>query len=212
MLWPGGVWRVGGGWPGPLGLWPGNRPQFPAWLSRRPAACALRATCGEAVSGGFGHVGVGRCCEPQHGIWAAALCLGCWGTELQEVPGQLGQESLQMKGWASGCLRVWSGKGSARCPVTLWAAGLAVEAVEDLGFRWPSRHPPLGSHPSARPRCRALLELGWAPAGAQVAFRSQGPRLEEQPYPRPWLSDFDCKLPSGIHFTPRPLPQTGLLI
>lgn len=59
---------------------------------------------------------------------------------------------------------------------------------------------------------RTPLELGWAPTVAQVAVGSQGPRLQEQPCPRPWLSNVGCKLPCGIHSTPGPLPQTGLLI
>lgn len=59
----------------PWDLWPGHRPQFPAWPSHRLAACVALGLWGGCLEG-FGHVGVGCCCEPQHGTWAADPCTG----------------------------------------------------------------------------------------------------------------------------------------
>lgn len=75
-------------------LWPENRPQFPAWLSHRPAACVALSTWrwDSAVS----H-------STKYGLQAVH---GVLGTELREAPSQLGQESLRMKDRTSSCLHV----------------------------------------------------------------------------------------------------------
>lgn len=56
-----GEWAVGQ-W-APWDLWPGYRPQFSAWPSRRPAACVVLALWGGCLER-FGYVGVGCHCEP----------------------------------------------------------------------------------------------------------------------------------------------------
>lgn len=119
---------------------------------------------------GLGHtvsLRSGSGCSPVH---------GALGHRAAGSARSAGQAILHMKDWAGGCLPVWSGQGSA---VSLWAEGLEVEAVEDLGVRRPRRHPALGSIPLPGHAVRTRSELGWAPAGAQVASRSRGPRLGE---------------------------------